>query len=83
MKMFDKIKEAHQRYVDWWLPIDVANGSLLAPMCCLRFCEYLLIFPDSFFQEWINEEDKNEFIKRHILNIIVAHHMKIIDLNKD
>ena len=33
----EELKKAHQRYVDWWLPIDVANGSFLAPMSIERF----------------------------------------------
>jgi hypothetical protein len=32
MEKEEILKNAHQEYVDWWLPIDVAGGSFLAPM---------------------------------------------------
>ena len=32
MEKEEILKNGHQEYVDWWLPIDVAGGSFLAPM---------------------------------------------------
>jgi hypothetical protein len=26
----DILKKSHQEYVDWWLPIDVENGSIMS-----------------------------------------------------
>ena len=83
----DKIKKAHQRYVDWWLPIDVASGSLVAPMSRHRFCESLLTYSDqNWFDRWlpdyINITEKNH-MKRWVLEFIIAHYTHIINLNEN
>lgn len=49
---FKLLKDAHQRYVDWWLPIDVAAGSIMAPNSIQRFCKTLLIYGDKWFDRW-------------------------------
>jgi len=54
---FKLLSDAHQRYVAWWLPIDVAAGSCLAPMSFLRFLEALLTLPNTeFFDRWIETD---------------------------
>lgn len=62
----NKIIESYNKYVAWWLPIDIADNSSLAPMTFNRFCETLLIFPDeNWWNRWVNG-----FSKRDVLNII-------------
>ena len=76
--------KAHQDYVDWWLPIDVSQGSTLAPMSFLRFLEYILIFDDkNWFDRWLGDFDmiSRREIKRVVLQRIVNHHKKMIDLH--
>jgi hypothetical protein len=79
------IKAAHQKYVDWWLPIDVAASSAMAPMSCHRFFESLLTFNDEWWERWIGDsipkEDKIAF-KRLILNHIIGYYGEVINLNK-
>ena len=93
-ELMTKISEAHQRYVDWWLPIDVAAGSIMAPMSCHRFCETLLINdggfgPKTSIKNWWNEwmidftspSDKYQ-MKQFLLKMIISHYTGLIDLNK-
>lgn len=92
-EMFTKLKEAHQRYVDWWLPIDVASGSLMAPMSCHRFCETLLVNDfgyteniKNWWNEWMIdfiEPSEKIKMKRLILQLIISHYLHLIDLNND
>ena len=85
--------KAHQNYIDWWLPIDVAHDSFLAPMGLLRFCRYMLIMPDEeCFDKWINEKElqipkdgnirlAKIYMKEFILKMMLAHHNGYIDLH--
>ena len=75
MRRLDKIKASHQKYIDWWLPIDIAGGSFLAPMSLLSFCENLLVYPNDFFDRWTNG-----YNKRDVLHVVIAHHTGFIDL---
>lgn len=80
------VKSAHKKYVDWWLPIDVAAGSILAPMACHLFYETLLVYDDNWWNRWLNDynsiEDKTK-MKRIILKFIIGHYLEITDLNKE
>jgi len=38
------LKDAHQKYCEWWLPIDLACDSCMGAMSCHRFCETLLTY---------------------------------------
>ena len=44
--------KTHENYVKEWLIIDIAAGSIMAPMSYDRFCEKLLIFDDIFWARW-------------------------------
>lgn len=83
------IKSAHKKYVDWWLPIDVASGSLMAPMSCFSFCQTLLTYEggwggsegqriENWWNEWLSDytsvEDKTR-MKKIILNFIIGHYI--------
>jgi len=72
------LKDAHQEYVDWWLPIDVAGGSLLAPVGFLWFLHYLLTMPsEHWWDRWVGctiPKDKHYVLKRDILRLIIEHH---------
>lgn len=79
------LKDAHQKYVDWWLPIDLECDSCMAPMSCHRFCETLLTYNDEWWNRWLGEiimEDKKQSFKSEILKMIIKHYTNIIDLNK-
>jgi hypothetical protein len=79
------LKDTHQKYVDWWLPIDLQCDSCMAPMSCHRFCETLLTYNDEWWNRWLGEiipEDKKQSFKSEILKMIIGHYTKIIDLNK-
>jgi len=90
------LKDAHRRYVDWWLPIDLACDSCMAPMSCHRFCETLLTYDggwggtgeqriENWWDRWLGDTipvDKKQSFKSYILKMIVGHYTKIIDLNK-
>jgi hypothetical protein len=71
-----KLQLTYNRYVAWWLPIDVANGSCLAPMSYIGFCE-LLLTNDIFWMTW-----ENGFTKRDLLNVIVFHYTEYGIANK-
>lgn len=85
--------KAHQKYVDWWLPIDVAAGSVLAPMGLYMFCCRMLTIPDDqYFDRWIDENElpipKNGdvreariYMKDYILKCIGMHLLGNIDLH--
>ena len=80
------LKDAHQKYVDWWLPIDLECDSCMAPMSCHRFCETLLTYNDEWWNRWLGEiilEDKKQSFKSEILKMIIRHYTNIIDLNKN
>jgi len=73
--------DAHNRYVAWWLPIDVANGSVLAPMCLSRFCEFLLTLNDNnFWNKWMEPNDY--MMKRYVLDLLKQHWSGEININK-
>jgi hypothetical protein len=86
------IKSAHQKYVDWWLPIDVAAGSIMGAMSCHRFCESLLVFEGGYaygiknwWNEWLGDYstiDAKTKMKQFILKLIISHYTGTIDLNK-
>jgi len=81
-----EIVKAHQRYVDWWLPIDVASGSLLAPMSCHRFCEYLLLYDDEeWWDRWLDNElltkENKTYDKRIVLGLLYKHTTGFMDIN--
>ena len=85
-EMLVEIMKGHQKYVDWWLPIDVAGGSFLAPMSCHMFCEYLLLHDDeNWWYRWMCpeflEEEHKVYDKRTVLGLIQQHYFKWIDLN--
>ena len=69
------LKIAHQEYVDWWLPIDVAAGSVIAPMSYDRFLESLLTYPhENWFSRWIGDKipsDKITYFKTFIFRVVV------------
>lgn len=75
LERIEEIKKAHQRYVDWWLPIDVAGGSFMAPMSYERFCEWLLTGNDSdWFDRWLPEfieVNEKHYMKRQLLSVII------------
>ena len=89
----DILLKAHQQYVDWWLPIDVAAGSVLAPMGLYSFCHKMLSYPEKeFFDRWIDETElpipKNGdirmgriYMKEFIIKRIIAHVNGNIDLH--
>lgn len=94
-KRLSIIKDAHAKYVEWWMPIDLACDSCMAPMSCHRFCETLLTmdggfgvkdnFIDNWWDKWLGDvvpKDKKMSFKQHILKLIVGHYTKIIDLNE-
>jgi hypothetical protein len=61
LERIEEIKNAHQRYVDWWLPIDVAGGSFLAPASLERFCRFLLVANDTdWFDRWLPDYTSTE-----------------------
>ena len=70
----EEIKKAHQRYVDWWLPIDVAGGSALAPRSFDGFCRFLLVANDSdWFDRWLPDYTSSEekyFMKSVIMDTV-------------
>lgn len=66
-----KLRLAYNRYVEWWLPIDIACDSCLAPMSYISFCEALLTYPESFWLTW-----ENGFSKRTVLSVIIYHYME-------
>jgi len=52
------LSKGYKRYVDWWLPIDVAGGSFLAPMSFEWWLERMLTFPDEkCFDRWIFKDE--------------------------
>lgn len=91
------LKDAHRRYVDWWLPIDLACDSCMAPMSCHRFCETLLTYDggwggigeqriENWWDKWLGDTipvNKKQDFKSYILKMIVGHYTKIIDLNEN
>jgi hypothetical protein len=80
------LKNAHQKYVDWWHPMDVAAGSIMGAMSCHRFCETLLTYNDEWYDRWIEDsipKDKKQPFKVDILRFIIGHYGNIIDLNKN
>ena len=80
------IKAAHAKYVEWWMPIDLACDSCMGAMCCHRFCETLLTRNDEWWDRWLGNvipEKKKQPFKTHILKLVVGHYTEILDLNKD
>jgi hypothetical protein len=73
------LKNAHQDYVDWWLPIDVAGDSFLAPMSYDIFLERLLTYPhEEWFARWIGDEipsDKITAFKTFIFRLLIFNHV--------
>jgi hypothetical protein len=85
-KRLSIIKEAHAKYVEWWMPIDLACNSCMCAMCCHRFCETLLTRDDKWWNTWLGDvipEEKKQPFKVHILKLVVCHYGKIIDLNEN
>ncbi len=78
-EQFNKIIESHNKYVQWWLPIDVESGSLMAPMSLNSFCESLLILDGDMkvnsifhygkFEKWWDRWE-NGFTKRDVMDLI-------------
>ena len=89
----DILLKAHKQYVDWWLPIDVAGGSFLAPMSLERFCSFMLKMPDEeYFDRWIDETElpipkdgdirlARIYMKDFILKTIGMHMLEYINLH--
>jgi hypothetical protein len=89
----DILLKAHQQYVDWWLPIDVAAGSVLAPMGLYMFCHRMITMPENeFFDRWIDETElpipvngdirmARIYMKDFIVKRIIAHVNGNIDLH--
>jgi hypothetical protein len=75
LERIEEIKNAHQRYVDWWLPIDVAGGSFLAPTSFEGFCRYLLIANDAeWFDRWLpnyTSYDEKYYMKSCMLDSVL------------
>lgn len=86
------IIEAHKKYIDWWLTIDLSNDSSMAPMALWMFCERLLIYEDEyFFDKWINADniiipksgsfiEAKRLFKNFILDAIRRNELGIINL---
>jgi hypothetical protein len=74
------LKQAHQRYVDWWLPIDVAGGSFLAPTSFHGFCRYLLVANDTeWFDRWLPEfieTNEKYYMKQIALSLVLENFTK-------
>lgn len=67
------LKNAHQKYYNWWHPIDVNNGSILGAMAYNRFLESLLTYNDDWWDRWIGNTiplDKKIAFKVYILKTI-------------
>ncbi len=65
------LKDTHKRYVDWWMPIDIACNSCLAPMSFKRFCDSLLTYPDEWWSRWLGDkvlDTKKTAFKQYILD---------------
>jgi hypothetical protein len=80
------LKDAHKKYCEWWLPIDLDCNSCMGAMSCHRFCETLLTYNDEWWNRWLGDTipvEKKQSFKSYILKMIVGHYTKIIDLNKD
>lgn len=81
-----EVIDAHQRYVDWWLPIDVAGGSFLAPMSRHRFCRWALYMPEEevwnrWFPDYVEDREKKLNLKRFVIELIEQHTNGLIDIN--
>jgi|LakMenEpi03Aug12_release.lakeMendotaPanAssembly.Ray.scaffolds.fasta_scaffold00102_84 hypothetical protein len=91
------LKDAHKKYCEWWLPIDLACDSCMGAMSCHRFCETLLTYDGSWYgtleeqriknwwDRWLGDTipvDKKQSFKSYILKMIVGHYTNIIDLNE-
>lgn len=74
-----RLLEAYKKYVEWWLPIDAASDSALAPMSFLSFCESLITRED---EEWFHRWSNGEFLKSDVLKLIKADCYNIINLNE-
>jgi hypothetical protein len=76
----DILKKSHQEYVDWWLPIDVENGSIMGAMSYNRFLESLLTYThEDWFVRWIGDKipsDKIIPFKVFILRLVVNTHIE-------
>ena len=74
------LKSTYQEYFDWWSPIDIANGSALAPMTYERFLETLLTFPhETWFKRWvINKIPPNKVtdFKTFIFRVVINNKLK-------
>jgi ferredoxin len=95
-KLYTDLKTAHKKYCEWWMPIDLKCDSCMGAMSCHRFCEVSLTNDGGMnpgmtpIENWWNEwfpnytevRDKN-MMKRFLLDMIIAHHSGIIDLNTD
>lgn len=88
MKRGQQIIDAHQKYVDWWLPIDVAAGSIMAPMGLWYFCKKCLTGPDEYYiDRWFGdivdyEKYKYEY-REEILKLYSMHMLEYIDLHSE
>jgi len=80
------LKCAHEDYVDWWLPIDVAGDSFMAPMGFLRFLTYMLYLPqDEWWDRWVgNEYSREETLNlKHVtLDLVVRHYLGYVDVHE-
>lgn len=72
------LKVAHQEYVDWWLPIDVAAGSVMAPVSFPMFLQYLLKLPEEvYWDRWIGDKipkDKKIEFKQFVINTLIEYY---------
>lgn len=77
------LKTAHQEYVNWWLPMDIESGSLIAPMNYNRFLESLLTYShEDWFMRWVGDKipsNKITSFKTFILRTIVENLKQIND----
>jgi len=67
------LNNAHQKYINWWLPMDIQSGSSLGAMAYNRFLESLLTYSDDWWVRWIGDDiplDKKIAFKVYILKII-------------
>jgi hypothetical protein len=77
------IKDAHKKYVEWWMPIDLACNSCMDAMSVHRFCETIVTYNDDWFERWIDiPKNKKIAFKKTVLKFIIAHYTHVFDLNK-
>ena len=76
---FNKLlQEAHKKYVNWWLPIDVAGGSFLAPMSFESFCQTLLLEDVEWWERWVTIDENSKYDKKNEIYYIKSYILKML-----